>query len=542
MADATDVPVALLYPTEASGAHIRDVLLACGTPIVYETRAQDADRQALEASGAQVVVVNLDAEMEGLLDDLQVLLAGNGRRVIFNDGQVSSGLTGWDQARWVRHLVAKIRGDNEMNPPRPLDAEAIPVRDVLSDAVDSALHDVLLHDLEPLAYAVQPSAVEASELEIAEPDAGTPIVSTADPAESDMAGSDAAGADLTPVGWEAVTDSGLDTTDILAEEEDSLRSEEHEDTSERDFMDSADALTAFAMPTAKIEARATERSDTPDFSDWTPEDLHDDQPPPVITEADEYQPADFGVEIVDPNEFLAPETESVSQESILRELSLEPMEDNELASLSEPRPDHEVWFEAEASRASKTIARVWIVAAATGGPQAVRVALAKLPSDYPAVFMLVQQMGAEFVDVMLDQLAGSSALRILHPRHGQRMLPGDVIVVPDQQTFNLDHDGVASLVDEEDMMPIDRLLCEIADTFGEKAGAIVLSGVSPDSLDGLRYLRDKGGTIWIQDPESCLVGGLAEAARDAALVQFTGTPDQLADRLLAEGIASFSDQ
>ena len=100
--------VALLYQTPELGRHLRDALASLGTPIVYESATDHLDPGALEESGARVVIVNLDPEVEAHLDEVYGLLENDRYSVVFNDAQLSSGLSGWDQARWARHLAAKI--------------------------------------------------------------------------------------------------------------------------------------------------------------------------------------------------------------------------------------------------------------------------------------------------------------------------------------------------------------------------------------------------------------------------------------------------
>ncbi|MBK7012228.1 MAG: hypothetical protein IPH43_05760 [Xanthomonadales bacterium] len=120
------MPIALLSQAGDSGRHLRDALAASGTPIVYECQAAEFDREALEQSGARVVVVNLDPEVEAHLDDVYALLDDDRYNVIFNEAQVSSQLSGWEQARWARHLAAKILGSSDADPPRPEGAEPVP--------------------------------------------------------------------------------------------------------------------------------------------------------------------------------------------------------------------------------------------------------------------------------------------------------------------------------------------------------------------------------------------------------------------------------
>ena len=118
--------VALVCEARDLGRHLRDALASMGTPIVYEATPAELDLAALEKSGARVVVVNLDAEVEAHLDEVYGLLEDDRYCVVFNDASASSSLSGWDQARWARHLAAKIVGNANIDPPRPIGAEAVP--------------------------------------------------------------------------------------------------------------------------------------------------------------------------------------------------------------------------------------------------------------------------------------------------------------------------------------------------------------------------------------------------------------------------------
>ena len=131
------VAVALLCAEGGFGDSVRESMAAFGTPIVYEAAPHALDRDALERSRANVVVVNLDARIDGGLDEVYGLLDDARYRVVFNDDEVSGGLTGWDKARWMRHLAAKILGDTNTDPPRPVGAQAVPMQ-VAAGAATSA--------------------------------------------------------------------------------------------------------------------------------------------------------------------------------------------------------------------------------------------------------------------------------------------------------------------------------------------------------------------------------------------------------------------
>lgn len=125
-ARADSAALALLNQDGGIAAELRFALQAFGANIVYEASLQDVDRAALQASGARTVVINL-GEDEDALDDIQDLLESPDYEIIVNDSGVSAQLKGTDQARWVRHLAAKIlRRPEIVLPPRPAGAQALP--------------------------------------------------------------------------------------------------------------------------------------------------------------------------------------------------------------------------------------------------------------------------------------------------------------------------------------------------------------------------------------------------------------------------------
>ncbi|MGP1666871.1 MAG: chemotaxis protein CheB, partial [Rhodanobacter sp.] len=105
--------VALLYDDSELGDQLRVVLQEHGARIVHEGSAVNLDREHLRQCDVDVVVINLDSD-DDAFDHLYDLIESDRPRVVFNDGQVSRSLKGWDRARWVRHLVAKVMASSDV--------------------------------------------------------------------------------------------------------------------------------------------------------------------------------------------------------------------------------------------------------------------------------------------------------------------------------------------------------------------------------------------------------------------------------------------
>ncbi|NCT66794.1 MAG: chemotaxis protein CheB [Rhodanobacteraceae bacterium] len=618
---SSGVAVALLYETREHAEHLREALAALAAPIVYEAAAHAFDRAALARSAANVVVVNLDAGDEPGLDAVYDLLDDARYRVVFNEGEVSRGLAGWDQARWARHLATKIFGDGDLDPPRPADAEPVPARAPAPPAdvppVDEPSHIAALAappELPPVpeaatAFALadldalfdappvvaqsddagaapatgmaparaEPVATLLDELGVEPParapaaafdafDLGeldalidAPAVAHAsadlapalafddldapafdlDAAAAAAAAVPAAPADDLPPGADLDLDAGLDLSLDL---EPGARAPAApawslEDVIEADADDAAMADAAAAFGIEKVdpaEYLASAGGDATTHASimapaWSLEDALDE----AEGERAAASAAPFGIEKLSSAEYLAPDAGAVAPElPPVSGLSLELIPLEEAVAPSTQAVVHETWLDPDAAK----VRRVWVLGASIGGPESVREFLAAFPRDYPALFVLAQHLGDEFVGMMTQQLAKATALTVRTPTHGERVGHGEVVVVPNAKRLLVDAQGVVVLEPirgESAFSPsIDRVLQDMADRFGAAAGAIVFSGMTHDAIEGCRYLAAKGGTVYAQRPDTCVVSSMVEGVCEAGVVSFLGSPRELADKLL----------
>ena len=79
---------------------------------------------------------------------------------------------------------------------------------------------------------------------------------------------------------------------------------------------------------------------------------------------------------------------------------------------------------------------------------------------------------------------------------------------------------------------IDDVAADVADQFGRRCGLVLFTGMGADGADGAVAVDQAGGFVWAQDEESCVISSLPDAARRRGVVEFSGSPRQLAHRLV----------
>ena len=635
------VPVALLYQGGNLGGHLKDALRDLGADIVYESLASDLDREALEGCGARIVVFNLDSESDAQIDHVYDVLDEGDYEVVFNDANASAQLSGTDQARWARHLAAKILNKPEIAvPARPVWAESVPTREKKSAAVAAPATVTPIAPRQPIAVAPLPpppvapamafeepaavddappaSASETPTLELPVLDAFSVVereswtienVEEQAPAGQTTADSvDAVQADAEQANAEQDFSAALEdfarqvpthayaapAADEFASQLDALFADTRAPDSaarkaqdavpaetfagveslfgeatlstvtdaaaDADFpatFDNLDAVAA-AIPEAIdrsfVPARLPDSADTAPPTadspllppDWSLEPLNDEAAPAAPATGR----ASFGIDKISATDFLAPDSDAsdvqVTQLPVDDALSLELMPMEEAVA---PRAYGAAPAETGARETDQTSQRlkvgtsaelkhVFVLGASIGGPEAVREFLGALPPRFPALFVLVQHMGDEFLELMSAQLARAVSLTVRTPTHGEIFGHGEIVIVTTKQRLQIDAEGVVTLSPLPERTAyspsIDLVLRDVADQFGDKAGAIIFSGMAQDAISGSTYLKDRGGVVWTQDPNTCTISTMVDAVTQTGAVTFSGSPQELAAKMIAD--------
>ena len=638
------VPVALLHEAGDRDRHLKDALNELGAAIVYEAQAKDLDRAALAGSGARIVVFNLDPDSEGEIDQVCEVLDQGGYEVVFNDADASGRLSGTDQARWARHLAAKIlRNPDISEPPRPAWAESVPVPGervapvAPAAATDVAPEPAVVEETPRAATALVPEFIDEpaaentaavaaaaempavpAEAELhgfelpsefvlelsAEPPAAeaeapaspavteTPTLElpvldefnleeiTLDSGTTGSASGDDAQIELSGEFANALEDFAAHvpahqysprTADEFASELDNLfadaRGGRVPKTEEKPAVEAAEFPAAFDQ----FDAAAATIPEAVDGS-FKPAPLPSKRGEPDATASEPLLPPEwslepldenaevkplagksgaFGIETMSASDFLAPEDDGsvpppppmITSDGL--SLELMPMEDavapEEYASAvpAAAPMSHEGREPGKLKVGSGApLRRVIVLGASIGGPEAVREFLGALPRNFPALFVLAQHMGDEFLELMSAQLAKAVSLTVRTPTHGERVGHGEVVIVPTRQRLQIDSEGVITLsplIERTAYSPsIDQVMRDVADEFGERAGAIVFSGMAQDAIDGSKYLQSRGGTVWAQDPNTCTISTMVDSVRQTGVVAFVASPDQLAAKMIAD--------
>jgi two-component system chemotaxis response regulator CheB len=182
--------------------------------------------------------------------------------------------------------------------------------------------------------------------------------------------------------------------------------------------------------------------------------------------------------------------------------------------------------------------QVIAIGASTGGTEAIRAVLTRLPADTPGI-VIVQHMPPGFTASFAERMDKLCALGVTEARDGDRVLPGHALIAPGNLHTALQRRGaeysVRVYMDERVNLhrpSVDVLFDSCALHAGKNAVGVILTGMGDDGARGLRKMRDAGAHTIAQDEASCVVYGMPREAVEHGGAEFIYPLERIARETL----------
>jgi len=153
---------------------------------------------------------------------------------------------------------------------------------------------------------------------------------------------------------------------------------------------------------------------------------------------------------------------------------------------------------------------VVVLGVAEGGYGALLNVIPRLKAEMPAAYVAIMHQAPYHVDGFVRYLDQCSRLRVGRAADGLVMQGGHCYLSADCERFQVAKtDGQIRLqldpsTGTSGCGAIDQMMNAAATAMHEDAAGVILTGTGEDGIDGLGAIMDNGGTVFVQDPRSCL--------------------------------------
>ncbi|MBI1826789.1 MAG: chemotaxis protein CheB [Planctomycetes bacterium] len=163
-----------------------------------------------------------------------------------------------------------------------------------------------------------------------------------------------------------------------------------------------------------------------------------------------------------------------------------------------------------------------MIAASAGGLRSIMQILDNLPKNFPSPLALVLHRTNRACDPLPDLIRLRSRLPVKIAESGEALRSGRVYMAPPNQHLSINMDRTITVSEGRKIRhlrsSVNPLFESASEAFGDRVIAVVLSGSDSDAMDGVKSVKNRGGTVILQDLGPCDVPGIpASALRNSAI-------------------------
>ncbi len=190
------------------------------------------------------------------------------------------------------------------------------------------------------------------------------------------------------------------------------------------------------------------------------------------------------------------------------------------------------------SRVSAT-EKLIIVGASTGGTEAIKAFLTRMPADCPGI-LIAQHMPEAFTKSFAQRLDSQCKITVSEAQGGERILPGHAYIAPGHSHLLVARSGANFVTELSQAPPVNRhrpsvdvLFRSAANVVGRNALGVILTGMGKDGASGMLEMKQAGAHTFAQDEATCVVFGMPREAIALGGVDEVVPLDDMASRVLS---------
>jgi two-component system, chemotaxis family, protein-glutamate methylesterase/glutaminase len=196
------------------------------------------------------------------------------------------------------------------------------------------------------------------------------------------------------------------------------------------------------------------------------------------------------------------------------------------------------------SKQLRTTDRIIAIGASTGGTEAIKEVLIKLPPDTPGV-VIAQHIPKAFSTPFAKRMNDCCQMTVYEAEDGQQVLAGHVYIAPGDRHLMVVRDGARYVLRLDDGVPVNRhkpsvdvLFRSVAQNAGRNAIGVILTGMGKDGARGLKEMFDAGSQTIAQDEATSVVWGMPGEAVSLGAAQHVMPLENVASKIrsLAESM------
>jgi len=181
-----------------------------------------------------------------------------------------------------------------------------------------------------------------------------------------------------------------------------------------------------------------------------------------------------------------------------------------------------------------------VIGTSTGGPKALQETLPLLPRELPVPVLVVQHMPAGFTSAFAQRLNALCSVTVREAVDRDVLQPGVVYIAPAGMHMTVERPSESRAFICLDTQPenslhipsVDVTMKAVAESFGNLAMGVIMTGMGSDGALGMEAIHHKGGITIGQDEATCTVYGMPRACAELGVLQRVVPLSQISEQIV----------
>lgn len=185
-----------------------------------------------------------------------------------------------------------------------------------------------------------------------------------------------------------------------------------------------------------------------------------------------------------------------------------------LAQVAEKHSADVILKPADRRKPFKTTESLIAIGASTGGTEAIKEVLIRVPLGCPGI-VITQHIPEAFSGPFARRMDSVATISVCEAQDGQQIIPGHAYIAPGDQHLMVVRDGARYVCRLSSGPPVNRhrpsvdvLFRSVAENVGQNAVGVILTGMGDDGARGMKEMHAAGAPTIAQDEQTSVVWGM----------------------------------
>ena len=182
--------------------------------------------------------------------------------------------------------------------------------------------------------------------------------------------------------------------------------------------------------------------------------------------------------------------------------------------------------------------KIVIIGSSTGGPQIIEEIFSGFPV-LPLTIIVIQHISPNFIQVFKKHIMSFTQMETQVIVDGCKLSEKKILIAPAGFHLLINSNRICKLNSDEKIHgvrpAVDRTMLSLKKRENDTLMGIILTGMGRDGADGIIHMHSCGAVTIVQEPRTCPIKSMPQAAIETGHVDFIFSPDDIKKKLIEFG-------